>query len=393
MVRFEVPGTPGSFRSEVALPWEEGLQERWYGQRVALDRVPADPQGYIVLQWHAVMGGEKVSRNFPNVSISVKNDRWVVRQSSGTPQSIQRTTTEIGVAAQGKWTDVVVHAKWSTGEDGRTRIWLDGKLAYDVRGPNSYAGIRPRTPYYKTGIYRPSRRGATTSEPPTRVHVADVRIGRHDATYADVAPRRPRIPAGAYVFNASLANANGAPMQGGCLIVGNNGTAQFPSLYHWGRGPRETCGFPADKRELLANRQAVWDIRPITSTSGKTAYAIRSRVNGACLMRGHNGTAGRADIYLWGDIADKQFCGLRSADAFVENGQAAWQLADLQPIARDAGPSWFGALRLERPTASTLGFSPWPWLWPNPVPDYAFNAIHPQGTPNPWWFEAIRVGD
>ena len=110
-------------------------------------------------------------------------------------------------------------------------------------------------------------------------------------------------------------------------------------------------------------------------------------------MRGHNGTANRADVYSWSDIADKTFCGLRNADAFIANGQAAWHLADLRPITRAAGASWFGALRLSRPTTSTLGFNPAPWVWPNTVPDYAFNAIYPQGTQNPWWFELIRVGD
>ena len=43
--KFTLPGTPGAFRSELAIPAEEGLQERWYGARIAVDQI-TDQAGY-----------------------------------------------------------------------------------------------------------------------------------------------------------------------------------------------------------------------------------------------------------------------------------------------------------------------------------------------------------
>jgi hypothetical protein len=35
-----------------------------------------------------------------------------------------------------KWNDILLHAKWSTGADGITQIWVNGKLKINKRGPN-----------------------------------------------------------------------------------------------------------------------------------------------------------------------------------------------------------------------------------------------------------------
>lgn len=183
---FKVPGTPASFRSELALPAEDGLQERWYGARIATDQI-TDNAGYIVLQWHAVMGNDKVNRNFPNLALQQKNNKWVVARAWGTPSDIKRSSTELpGVVEPGKLVNWVFHVKWATDSSGVIEIWKDGSLAYRTTGQNAYVLSTNRTPYLKTGIYRPSRKNTTTSEAPIVVRVSDVRIGRADAKYADV---------------------------------------------------------------------------------------------------------------------------------------------------------------------------------------------------------------
>jgi len=192
-VRFEVPGLPGTFRSEIALPSDDGLQERWYGERIKIAKVPAPSPGYLVLQWHAVMGdAAKTSRGFPPLEISVNGNKWMIRRAFGSPitgETKRDTKLLPGVVQEGKWTDWVVHAKWSKGDDGEIQIWQNGTLVWDVKGPNCYSGLAvERTPYMKTGIYRPTRKESKTSEDPTVVYVTDVKIGGPDATYQMVAP-------------------------------------------------------------------------------------------------------------------------------------------------------------------------------------------------------------
>ncbi|GJG96968.1 polysaccharide lyase [Cupriavidus pauculus] len=186
--RFTLPGDPGSFRAELALPAEEGLQERWYGARISVDQM-ADDAGYIVLQWHAVMGNDKVSRNFPNLAIHHKNDQWVISGAWGSPANIQRSSTKLKAPVEtDKLTDWLIHAKWATDGSGVIEIWRDGELVYNEKRQNSYNLSRDRTPYLKTGIYRPSRKDSTTSEGPITVRVSDMRIGRADARLIDVSP-------------------------------------------------------------------------------------------------------------------------------------------------------------------------------------------------------------
>jgi hypothetical protein len=190
-VRFEVPGLPGTFRSELALPAEEGLHDRWYAERVMVPTVPTDEAGYIVMQWHAVMGEAALtSRNFPNLAIWIDGDEWTLRRAFGTPLNIKRDAKCLPVRAEaGKWTDWVIHAKWSKGPDGEIQVWQNGTLVWDIKGPNSYSELaKDYTPYLKTGIYRSSRKETKTSEDPTVVYVGDVKIGREDATYKMVAP-------------------------------------------------------------------------------------------------------------------------------------------------------------------------------------------------------------
>lgn len=134
-VRFELPGEAGTWRSELALfPAEQGFKERWYSQSVAVERVATDPSGFIVMQWHALMGDDRVTRNFPNMSISVKNDRWVIRRAWGSPANIQREQFEVPTEAvvPRQWADWVVRARWSEGADGRIEAWLNGRLVYGV---------------------------------------------------------------------------------------------------------------------------------------------------------------------------------------------------------------------------------------------------------------------
>ncbi|MBA4192410.1 MAG: hypothetical protein C0467_30960 [Planctomycetaceae bacterium] len=202
-VRFAVERSPNSFRSEISLPHEKGFQERWYAGRILIpeDWVFDESRGEdIVLQWHALPGDFRPT--FPNLAISVRNDRWFVRQSHGDPKTQPtRSTTKLDdPVKRGVWVSWVIHAKWSPKEDGLLRIWRDSKLVVDRKGPNVYGTIGVEyTPYLKTGIYHPAwhlqtdeQRAAFEKAKPAAtkkvVYVTDIKVGNERAKYDDVAP-------------------------------------------------------------------------------------------------------------------------------------------------------------------------------------------------------------
>ena len=70
----------------------------------------------------------------------------------------------------GKWTDIVVNAKWSTSLDGRFKVWINGKLKMDFKGITMLCNQQKG--YFKYGIYRSSARTTTV------VYYDGIRISR-----------------------------------------------------------------------------------------------------------------------------------------------------------------------------------------------------------------------
>ena len=201
-VRMVVRRAPDSFRSEISLPHEKGFHERWYGERIFVpDEWVMDPGkgNDIVMQWHAIPGNGKAT--YPNLEISIGNDRWFIRQSFGNAQTKPtRSNTKLDEPLKrGVWASWVIHAKWSPKDDGLLQIWKDGKIVFERKGPNVYGTIGEEyTPYLKTGIYHPEwhvdterKRLDFEREKPaaTRkiVYVTDIKIGSERASLDDIA--------------------------------------------------------------------------------------------------------------------------------------------------------------------------------------------------------------
>ena len=202
-VRFTVPRAPNSFRAEISLPHERGFNERWYGilMYVAPDWEFDPNRGAdIVIQWHAIPGNWKSTH--PNLVIAIQDSNWLVRQNYGSPQdSPTRTSFTLESPLRpGTWVSWVVYAKWSPEDDGRVRIWMDGKPVLSQDGPNVYGTIGLEyTPYLKTGIYHPewyltseARKKRYEAEIPGIVkketYTAKVVVGSDAATYDMIAP-------------------------------------------------------------------------------------------------------------------------------------------------------------------------------------------------------------
>ena len=207
---FTVPRGPNQFRSELALvPHEPGFHERWYG---ISQFVPADwesddgPGSDIVVQWHAIPGNGKATN--PNLDIAIDGTRWVVHRAFGDPhKGPTRATKDLGLPLQpGSWSNWILHVKWSPGEDGRIRIWHNGRPVFDHAGPNAYGTIGvDYTPYFKTGIYHPEWNLSTEARKQAfaadrdpvklkRILVAKIVIGSEAATYEDLVAALPDLP-------------------------------------------------------------------------------------------------------------------------------------------------------------------------------------------------------
>lgn len=197
-VRFFVPRGPNSFRAEISLPSEKEFNERWYG---ILTYVPKDWKidpnkgADILIQWHAIPGNWRPTH--PNLTICIQNSNWQVRQHFGSPQkNPKRKLFNLKDPLQlGTWVPWVIHAKWSPGKNGLVRIWKDGGLVLDQKGPNVYGTIgKEYTPYLKTGLYHPewklnsdARKKRYEAEIPgvtkKETYVAKVVVGSEAATY------------------------------------------------------------------------------------------------------------------------------------------------------------------------------------------------------------------
>lgn len=172
----------------------------------------------------------------------------------------------------------------------------------------------------------------------------------------------------------------------GCLIISNSGRDTVPSVYYWNLPGKDWCGLANTTAELNANRQAVWQVYSVTGTGGVRAHVLKSHVNGQCLIRGRNGTASAPSLHLWTGIGgDAKFCGLRSADELILNGQAAWYL-DGYSFQRD---SFVDSAR-NGANLPLLTISPTPERAPNTANRQAWASFAPTPATD-WSFTFWRV--
>jgi hypothetical protein len=162
--------SPVSYRTEVVPRGNHFArigQEYWYGFSIYFTQewIP-DDIWEVVAQWHDFPDTElgETWRN-PILSFSVVKDElvinnlWDSRQltpvdSKGRHQYEGSAKLWRGPMAneRGRWTDWVVHMKWSHLGDGITEIWRNGEKITDRKGPNCFND--KIGPYFKMGIYK-----------------------------------------------------------------------------------------------------------------------------------------------------------------------------------------------------------------------------------------------
>jgi hypothetical protein len=200
-VRFDLakgdPALHNGARAELGAedPVEPPGAERWYGFSLYLPSSwKYDQAPEVVMQWHQV-GGECSNGCSPPLSLITQKGKWVLSQNwEISPGHWSFVDTPIGDYATGRWTDWVVHVKWSLGGDGVLDVWRDGQPVpgfFHKTGRNDDYGERANGNgnYAVLGIYKwPWSQGKPSDTARRIMYVDAVRIADQGGSYAAVAP-------------------------------------------------------------------------------------------------------------------------------------------------------------------------------------------------------------
>jgi Polysaccharide lyase len=172
-------------RCELSSGFEPRGAERWYGFSIYLPSSWAyDQAAEIVTQWHQHWS----IGSSPPLAIMTHKGQWVISQNWEGPYY---KDTPVGAYQRSRWTDWVVHVKWSAGSDGRLSIWKDGQRVpgfYNKQGKNTYSSTYGN--YMKIGIYKWAwSQGKPSDVTERHMYYDALKIADGSGSYAAVAPR------------------------------------------------------------------------------------------------------------------------------------------------------------------------------------------------------------
>lgn len=175
-------------------------QDHWYGFSIYFPKEwKPDNVWEIVAQWHDVWDRDlgETSRN-PILSFGVVNDEMTIRNFWDSrpltplgPKGHEyegSATLWHGPILRDRWTDWVVHIKWSYQDDGLTEIWRNGEKIVHRKGPNCFND--QKGPYFKMGIYKGWRDRKTPEGKVSRrvLYHDEVRFAGPGGSYQAVSP-------------------------------------------------------------------------------------------------------------------------------------------------------------------------------------------------------------
>jgi hypothetical protein len=167
--------------------------ERWYGFSIYLPAAnQPDPEwvqdasAEILTQWHQP---DDIGES-PPLAILTLNDQWQIAQAWEDFDLV----TPVGNFVTGKWTDWILHVRWSSDPDGLIEAFRDGQQVFSKAGKNKYND--GRAVYMKFGIYKWDwRTNPDRSTINRRVMLYDsLRIADETGTAAEVDPAGQQPP-------------------------------------------------------------------------------------------------------------------------------------------------------------------------------------------------------
>ncbi|WP_171058122.1 polysaccharide lyase [Modestobacter altitudinis] len=146
-------------RSELKTPCcEPPGAERWYGFSIYLpeDWLP-DRSRENVAQWKQNDTEPLDPRHggSPPAALTMEQGQWILttRKSSWDNTIDQDVCVyALGACELDKWTDWVLHAKWSEGNEGFLEVWKNCQSVRILEGQNKFADGRGH--YFKFGVYK-----------------------------------------------------------------------------------------------------------------------------------------------------------------------------------------------------------------------------------------------
>jgi hypothetical protein len=297
-------------------PVEPRGVERWYGFSTYL---PAswtyDQAPEIVMQWHQV-GGDCSRGCSPPLSIVTEKGQLFMSQNwEISPGNWHFSRTPIGPYETGRWTDWVVHVKWSTGNDGRLDVWKDGKPVdgfFNKMGRTDDYGDGTHGNYAVLGIYKwPWSQGKSSDTSRRIMYVDEFRVADERGTYDAVAPRgnsgpKPghlKLATGLVVSPASptaeqpvtvrfvITNDGGSPISVPYFLAGardaDGANRDFPSSGPVTLQPGDSYTYERS-RTLSAGRHTAWP----AYYDGSTWHELGNRTDFTVGERCQTATAG-----------------------------------------------------------------------------------------------------
>lgn len=155
-------------------------EDFWYGWSIY---VPTEwvngSEQKVVHQWHTSNGNPGGS---PIIGLRIDSGSWTITREFVEGDMITLWPGE--PVAKGKWTDWVMHIRWSPTGTGHFTAWMNGKLVYTEEGQNMNAGTTSGGHYQKLGMYGSFGTGVTE-----RILFYDeVRVAKGPDGYALVTP-------------------------------------------------------------------------------------------------------------------------------------------------------------------------------------------------------------
>jgi hypothetical protein len=156
-------------------------KDYWYGLSIFIpgDFVAPRKSDAVLFQWHTQQGGPS-----PVLAIRVRNGEWFITSDAGEKR---RILARIPFEKE-RWTDWVVHARWSAEREGFWTIWKDD---IELVNERDIVTQYPEAlgPYAKFGQYH-----SVGEVPQNIVYFDEYRVAGPDGSYAAVVPAGGVLP-------------------------------------------------------------------------------------------------------------------------------------------------------------------------------------------------------
>jgi hypothetical protein len=171
----------GNGRSESAGARVPVGQDMWAGWSLNIpEDFPSDASGTV----SQFIGYQPPCHTGGNFHLKVRDDQWGTWLRHRGERGNSTDTYDLGPVRKGEWSDILVHARWTSGDDGFFELYVDGELLQRETGP-TFVDC-PQGPYFKAGIYAGAPAGTTVYMDEYRMQVG--------GSCADVAPDPAECP-------------------------------------------------------------------------------------------------------------------------------------------------------------------------------------------------------